>query len=325
MDKDAMEKWARAKHGYKYNDVPVEEVQRFFQNYILNPDPFTAVTNCISMLEASDRINPITNASVRSCIKLFKEFFFMAPNLAKAKIVQIDKDLLPSIIHTDNEVFFRNTGLPVMFINEDFKYKNHLIKGILVINTPDLYSHMDPGMMMELWFKHPNSIDAFQDLTIMILAIDDSSGVPLEDFICFSLMGKTYKGDENINLQKYVSTLVCNILDFMNHDTETITINTIIKDDKVNEKRIKRGKPPIPTKVHIRPKSEFRNYYVSFNADLDTRHFSHRFLVRGHWRHYRADRFVNKSGKSVWIKPFIKGKGIFVEKKYKLEGGEQDA
>jgi len=46
--------------------------------------------------------------------------------------------------------------------------------------------------------------------------------------------------------------------------------------------------------------------------------YSHRFWVRGHWRHLKHPRFTHKRGQIIWIPPHIKGKGILIEKPYKL-------
>lgn len=46
------------------------------------------------------------------------------------------------------------------------------------------------------------------------------------------------------------------------------------------------------------------------------RKIDHAFSVRGHWRHY-------KSGKTIWIEQFTKGKGKHKDKNYKLGRTEQ--
>jgi len=46
--------------------------------------------------------------------------------------------------------------------------------------------------------------------------------------------------------------------------------------------------------------------------------YSHRFWVRGHWRHLKHKRFKQKRGQIIWIPPYIKGQGSLIEKRYKL-------
>jgi hypothetical protein len=314
--------------------VPDDVTLKFYNDRVISPEPFIAVSNIIRMLRSMEVVDQEyyyakMDSFAKNCINLFEQFFFMPEHMVKAKLIHIDKDLMPSILNTDNEIFYRNTALPVMFINQDFHYKDYLIKGILIANTKELAEHMYPNDLLDIMINNPGAIEKMNSIMVMITFVDTSLPIPEENFLAYSLTGEMYgvdwKGDTyDKALRNFTSIIVCNILDFMNHDTETIELNTILIDRVSNEKRIKRGKAPMPTKVYIRPKSEFRNYYVSFNADLDTRHFSHRFLVRGHWRHYRSDRFVNMSGKSVWIKPQMRGRGIFIEKKYELEGGNDD-
>lgn len=47
--------------------------------------------------------------------------------------------------------------------------------------------------------------------------------------------------------------------------------------------------------------------------------YSHKFWVRGHWRHFQSERYVNKRGQKTWIPPHIKGAGIMLTKRYRLE------
>jgi len=53
------------------------------------------------------------------------------------------------------------------------------------------------------------------------------------------------------------------------------------------------------------------------NGHID---YSHKFWVRGHWRTLKNEkRYKDSVGKKMWIKPFIKGKGILIDKKYELK------
>jgi len=322
--------------------VTIDEQSRaWYVNSVINPDPFNVLINILGMWKSMEQKDPkfmsTIDSDARDCMSLFSKFFFIPNPISKAKVVHIDKELLPSIINTDNELFFRNTGLPVMFINQEFQYNdNILIKGMMIANTKELMDKADPLIKMELAFKDKG--DMFKPhLLLLVLYIEtmtqdmlkDNPGASagcIENWLGFTLENyrEKYRDDEDkrrVKICEYVSTLACNIIDVMNHDVETIEINTIVSTREENDKRIKRGKPPIPTKVYIRPKSEHRNYYVNLNNEVrELGHSSHRYIVRGHWRHLRSDKWKQKKGTSIWIKMQIRGKGIFVEKKYKLEG-----
>lgn len=303
----------------QYDEFP-EEIKKIYYNKIIAPDPFISITN---MLAWHEDMNPKQRAKMddeaKQTMELFKQFFFMPQNIAKAKTVYLDKDLMPSILNTDNKIFFRNTGLPVMFINEDFKYKNNLIKGILIANAKDLSDHMDPGTVMEFVIEG-RDMKLFDSLLFMWVYIDYTDGS--ETWMSFTTNDlKKYPDKARQNICKFIGTIACNIIDFMNQDVEDIDINIINTTHEENNKRIRKGKPPIAQKVYIRPKSEVRNYYINFNKELEDirRRPTHRYLVRGFWRHYRSDKRKNVQGKSIWVKCYIRGKGIFIEKKYKLE------
>jgi hypothetical protein len=301
--------------------------RKWYHASVINPDPFTAVTNIIGMWrgmkdmdkEYYDKLDD----EAKGCIKLFSNFFFIHDNIAKAKVVQIDKDLLPSILSTDNELFFRNTGLPVMFINQDFQYNpNILIKGIMIANTKELMAHADPFTKLEFLIEDKKEL-LNPHLLMLVLYIDMTTPNYTEQWLGYTIENyqEKYHNDKiNLKICKYASTIACNIIDVMNHDVENIEINTIISTREENEKRIKRGKPPVATKVYIRPKSEQRNYYINLNTQISENGIGHKFLVRGHWRHFRSEKWKNKKGQSTWIRPTIKGRGIFIEKKYQLEG-----
>jgi hypothetical protein len=102
---------------------------------------------------------------------------------------------------------------------------------------------------------------------------------------------------------------------------------TIIETTKEqNLKRISRKQIPLPTKVFIRAQGEFKKYVARFNddtkeneEDVKKRKISHKFMVRGHWRHFRAERYKQETkAKTTWIKPYFKGEGIVIAKEYKL-------
>lgn len=83
------------------------------------------------------------------------------------------------------------------------------------------------------------------------------------------------------------------------------------------QKRLKRGKTPNPVQVHIRITGKLKEYFDSIQGGLQ-KHFGFRFWVRGHWRHFKSQKYKLKLGQKEWIKPFIKGKGILIKKEYDI-------
>ncbi len=123
------------------------------------------------------------------------------------------------------------------------------------------------------------------------------------------------------HLANYIRLIICNIVDMVEGNDEDLEVVTIHTTKEQNIKRIKRGQVAFPTKIFIKPKKEFKQYVKDFNqADEENKKskLSYKFLIRGHWRHFRAERFVHKRGEKTWIKPFYKGQGIVVSKEYKV-------
>ena len=88
--------------------------------------------------------------------------------------------------------------------------------------------------------------------------------------------------------------MVCNIIDMVEGNDEDLEVTTIISTSEQNAKRIKRGKIPLPTKIFIRANKEFKQYIKDFNEaheECKETKLSCKFLVRGHWMHFRSERF----------------------------------
>ena len=121
-------------------------------------------------------------------------------------------------------------------------------------------------------------------------------------------------------LSDYVRKMICNFVDLVEGNDEDIYTVDIITTQEQNLKRIKRGKIPFPTKVFIKAKKEFKKYVQEFNKNYEDnkKGFGYKFLVMGHVRHFRAERYKHVKGSKIWIKPFWKGEGIVVSKEYKV-------
>jgi hypothetical protein len=82
---------------------------------------------------------------------------------------------------------------------------------------------------------------------------------------------------------------------------------------------MKTGKPIIPSTMTIRVTGKLKIYIDELVHGANW-HFNYRFWVRGHFRQLVSDKYKEK--KRIWILPYIKGKGILVEKIYNLKKQE---
>lgn len=223
------------------------------------------------------------------------------------RLVEIEKDLIPLLENTDNKIFYRPLFFPTVFINNDFVFENFIIKGLLIEDVPTQ-----------------------KDLLIYLIAIDINNYELMASMIyltaekvetqAYRVPGtETEESSERFN--KHVQTLVCNIIDMVEGNDEDLEVTTIHTAPEQNLKRLKRGKVPFPTKVFIRANKEFKQYIKDFNEEdeecKETK-LTCKFLVRGHWMHFRAERYIRKKGEKTWVKPFYKGQGIVVARPYKV-------
>lgn len=237
------------------------------------------------------------------------------------RLVEIEDDLMNLVKDTDNKIFHRPLFFPTVFINNDIEYDGTVIKGILISEAlhSDEKVQLVYGDLYEDYGKFAN------DYEIFYISIDTKY-----DKTSFRLMSLIYpkkssdsseSGIRVTNIDNLIRNIVVNIVDMVEGNDEDLEVTTIISTLEQNAKRLKRGKVPFPTKVFIRANKEFKQYVKDFNEtdeECKETKLTCKFLVRGHWMHFRSERYVRKKGEKTWVKPFYKGQGIVVAKPYKL-------
>lgn len=232
------------------------------------------------------------------------------------RLVEIDKDMIPMIASTKNELFYRPLFFPSIFVNCDFEFEGITIRGFLIV---------DHDQIPEAQGKH--DLKDMKDWTIFCVAIDIEEHS--EFYANFKLLGgNVYKSEYHEfeherqrchRMNDYVRQLAVNVVDLVTGNDEELDVVTVEMTRNQNLKRIKRGKLQLPTKIFIKPKQQFRRVYIDFNKNIERFGIGHKFMVRGFWRHYRSERYKEKQGTKKWIKAFWKGKGIAISKDYKIK------
>lgn len=234
------------------------------------------------------------------------------------RLVELEKDLIPLVESTENKIFFRPLFFPSIFINNDFHFENLVIKGIYITQC-----HTEKGTC-SYFLHHPD----VNDYAIFAVASDVDEACEFHLSIAFvdKAMGSPFldSKEENSKLKRcsdYIRTVVCNIVDMVEGNTDDLSVVTIETTGEQNIKRIRRKQIPLPTKIFIRSKGEFKKYVKKFNSDVEdarSGRLGYKFLVMGHYRHFRNEKFKNVKGTKKWIKPYWKGEGIAVSKEYIL-------
>lgn len=246
------------------------------------------------------------------------------PFLIQTKPFLLDKKLLILLEKTKNKISLKKLPFNTIFIDCKFNYKSFEIYGILLIKLDK-----DRASPNELAFKiNKLDIPKFKEDNIHIFffgkdVVDETIFYKQIDLL--GNFGYKHKDKREIfdyhilNSEKfgnYIRLLVCNFLDFLN--TPDIELIEVERNEEKNKKRIKRGKIPLPSYNLVRVTGKLKIYLDKLNSGA-LFSYSHSFWVRGHFRTLRSEKWKNKQGTKIWIYPFIKGKGILVNKIYEAK------
>ncbi len=113
-----------------------------------------------------------------------------------------------------------------------------------------------------------------------------------------------------------IKEIVQGIINFINNPEVEIIEKK--PSEEHNQKRIKKNKIPHPTRANSKITGKLKIYLENFRQQTQRYGFEHRFWVRGHFMHWRSERYTNKKGKKTWVLPYIKGKGILIKKNYSV-------
>lgn len=242
------------------------------------------------------------------------------------RLVEIEEDLINLVINTDNNIFHRPLFFPTVFINNDIEYDGAIIKGILISEAivHGKEHQLIYGDLYEDYGEYANDYEIFY-----IVADTKYNITTMRLMSLIEPRIRSNLSDQDIrmtNIDNFVRNMIVNIVDMVEGIDKDLLVTIIETTKEQNLKRLGKGQIPFPTKIYIRTQGEFKKFVQKFNSDIqeskenDKMHkISHKFMVRGHWRHFRAERYKRETkARPIWIKPFWKGEGIPIAKEYKL-------
>lgn len=111
---------------------------------------------------------------------------------------------------------------------------------------------------------------------------------------------------EGREIKKTVENIVLSLNSFLNKEKEYVE-NQVVVSAELNAKRKRRNKPLKRNTNYIKPNEILKKYISCFNEN--TKKYNGSFLVRGHFRRLKSDKYKKCFNKILWIKPFYKGSG----------------
>lgn len=302
----------------------------------MNAKNYLTFVKCLDIMIAQESVNP-------SKIKHFGnsgESFYgnITKGITKSRIFEIDEDIKKLLALTDppNKNDDVNLPFPYVFLDISFtkeelkelgiKIKAKQLIGILFTEGHLVYNQKKDKKMLQIKEgQKPNKeIEAGRGLRITMLSIQDNDEGWFDTFtenINLEEPFKSYKITVKKNpttdpkMRDFVHKFAINFLNFL-HNPEVQYVEHI-RSKKNMERRIRKRKPIIPNTNSIKISGVLKRYVDQMN-ERGEMHYSYRFWVRGHFRTYKSTKYKEMRGKKQWILPFVKGKGILVEKKYKL-------
>jgi hypothetical protein len=231
--------------------------------------------------------------------------------LNETHMFHIDKNIGMLLEQTNNTIYKRNIPFNNMFFQYNFKLLDRDIECFHILK--DEY-----GIIIRI-FYHKDSIDVAE-----CIGFFDEYNIKNENSEYLKERNKLAKNIIDINNlnekeKKQIRIFFCNFIDLINN--KEVELVTIERTQEQNEKRIKKGKLPIPKISYIKLNGKLKIY---INKLISEGHFkySHKFWVRGHFRTLRDEnRYGSNVGKIIWIVPFIKGKGELIKKEYEVKNG----
>lgn len=228
------------------------------------------------------------------------------------KIIQIDEDLMPLLEDTKPDYEELHLPYPAMFVNHQFNIGKFRINGFLLA---DMDEFRKMGFQIESRGEHDSHIRVLS-VTLNQDGYEFYSIEPLEEFQKNAEDRKHFADNQQeykdmIEGAKLISKLSANLITTINNNQKDIEIAYVNYSAEQNAKRVKRGKMPHRDKLVLRLGGKLKIYaslYKKARGEIQVR-----FFVRGHWFHFKSDRYVNKKGQKTWIYPFYKGEDKLIE------------
>ncbi len=231
-------------------------------------------------------------------------------------LFKINEELNSVFLNTNNEIFFRKLPFKDLILDCDFLVGKKRIQGIMIreIGTDDMpppKKNSDGSITM-----HP------PEWMIYCLECPHDSVKGIEEWKAETMILHEWRlnTDFKKGFEKTIFEYVCNFLDFLGEPD--VSTSVVQMTEKQMKKRAKRGKAPNPSTVYVKVVGELRKYLDSVREGVK-HSLGCSFWFRGHWRHFKSERYKEKKGTKKWVKPFIKGKSILIKKSHTLTGDKQ--
>ena len=241
--------------------------------------------------------------------------------LKESFIFKISQPLSTLLYNTKSDLKENEFKLPYdcCFIDSKIEFDNFRIEGICVYNAFHIEEKGEKEFSKEGIFS-----------TCIVSELDENGSVTNNILLSFNMdLQKLNYSKEDINdfkfvegkknieeLRENIKNYIFNFIDFLNNPSIEFLTKTTQKSKLRGIASKSKGYSEIFVKGKLKRYVEVIGSYIKDSKLLRRAHW-----VRGHWRTFHSERFVNKVNEKTWIYPFIKGFGDALKKEYNLKDG----
>jgi len=237
-----------------------------------------------------------------------------------AKIFEIEEDQKKLLLLSDPPKNNDDIKIPFKHIFIDINFTKEECEKFGIKLPDDVFSIIGIGVSEGHLYDYKSEKNVADALRFSVL-IHDTKGYEFSTFSEFYTFYDERDIVEDIKqnvtpkgIRKIVHKFFLSFLNFLNNPE--IELVEHLRSAKNRERREKRGLPVIPSTTSIRVTGRLREYINELKQGEGWT-YSHRFWVRGHFRTLMSDRYIEK--KRIWILPYIKGKGMLIDKTYVIK------
>ena len=245
--------------------------------------------------------------------------------LDEANVFEVPPKVVWILSKTNNQIFYRELPFERTVLDCDVRIDNLWFKGFF--------------LMADMCWTYYGDTDGFCDEFFLFTIFDekgtrlDSKELDSPDWI------RSGSGPITKSTLKKLRVFICNFLDFLNNPE--VKIVRFERSKKNVERRIREGKEVLPSISKIFVTGELKQYVEKLSFDKFS--YGYRFWVRGHFsrfwnkkrykklydllernelpKKYYVDDKIRPGNKviMIWNKPYVKGSGVLISKKYELK------
>lgn len=250
----------------------------------------------------------------------------ISKTLENPKIFKIDSDIVNILSKTDVEIGYTPAPFKDVFIDAEIPInENVILQGLAIQDygpSKDIEDKKYYGQFSDREYKGI--------LSIYFRALEKREGKWLDYYGGTMIPTHIFKPDYNkdisefkyeLDSQKFKEQIGLFVLAFLNfiNNPEIEIVHRERTDKKIESVYEKKGKIINKEDYYIKLTGKVRKYVDDFNQDnekISRGGITHASIVRGFFRTYTSEVYVNLKGKRVWIAPFVRGLGEIREKQY---------